>query len=64
LEDGRVGVDAVGAEERAVLYRVGADRDGISDGLGAVGVYGERESGGVGFFDRNGEFGAAELAGA
>ena len=53
-----VGVDAVGGEERAVLDRVRTDGEGVGDGLGAVGVHGQRQSGGVRLLESDGELGA------
>jgi hypothetical protein len=61
FEDLGVGVDAVGAEEGAVLNRVRTDGERVRHRLAAVRVYGQGQPGGVRLLQRDGELGSSEL---
>lgn len=61
LQDVGVGVDAVGAEEGAVLDRVRTDSERVRHGLAAVRVHGQGQPGGVRLLHCDGEFGSSEL---
>ena len=61
LEDVGIRVDAFGGEERAVLDGVRTHGERVGDGLGAVRVHGQRQSGGVCLLEGDEQFCVTEL---